>query len=73
MINLIKPTKQSSNEEVNDNKDVEVSIVKGKKIIITTISAIFADGKLSTTSTKIALPEDEQDVRVKKIWIETSS
>ncbi len=69
---LAKPKEQSGGEEVNDNKYVRVLIVKGKKITTTTTSVILVGGKLLTTSTKMTLPEGEQVVRVKKVWIETT-
>ena len=56
---LAKPTKQSGNEEVDDDKNVRVSAVRSKKIITITISVIPAGGKLLTASTKMTLLEDE--------------
>ena len=70
---LTEPTEQSDSKEVNDNEDVKVSAVRGRKIIITIVSVIPAARKLSTTSTKETLLEGRQDVKVKKIWIETIS
>ena len=55
-----------------EDKDVKVLVVKSRKITTTTASAIFANRKLLTTSTKVTLLEDTQDVKVKKIWIETT-
>ena len=70
---LAKPIEQSGNEKVDDNKDVKVSAVKGRKITTTIASAISAGGKLSMASTKVILLENVQDVRVKKVWIENTS
>ncbi len=54
---LVKPTEQSGDKKVDDNKDVRVSAVKGRKITTTTISAIFTGGKLLTASSKVTLSE----------------
>ncbi len=64
---LAEPSEQSDNEEVNDDKDVKVLVVRGKKITTTTTSAIPAGGKLLTASFKMILLEDGQDVNVKKV------
>ena len=70
---LAEPIEQSDNKKVNDNKDVKVLVVKSRKITITTVSTIFVDRKLSTALIKVTLPKNGQDVRVKKIWIQTTS
>ncbi len=70
---LAEPIEQSDSEEVDDNKDVRVSAVRGRKITTTTTSAIPAGGKLSIASIKVTLPKVVQNVRVKKVWIETTS
>ena len=71
---LAEPTEQSGAEEVDDDEDVRVSAVRGRKITTTTASTIPAGGRLSTASTKMTLPvSGGQDVRVKKVWIETTS
>ena len=54
---LAEPTKQSISKEVNDDKDVRVLIVKGKKITTIIANAIFVGGKLSIASIKIILPK----------------
>ncbi len=64
---LTESIKPSGSEEVDDDKDVRVSAVRGRKITTTIASAIPAGGKLLTVSTKVILPEGVQDVRVKKI------
>ncbi len=64
---LAEPIEQSDSEEVDDNKDVRVSAVKGRKITTTTTNAIPAGGKLLTVSSKMTLPESGQDVKVKKV------
>ncbi len=69
---LAEPTERGGSEEVDDDKDVRVSAVRGRKITTTTASAIPTSGKLSTASFKVTLPEGGQDVRVKKVWIETT-
>lgn len=66
-MSLAKSTKQNSSEEVNKNKDIRVSVIRGRKITITTTSAILAGGKLSTASAKITSLKGGQDVRVKKV------
>ncbi len=68
----MEPTKQSGSEKVDDDKDIKVSAVRGRKITTTTASARPAGGKLLMASSKITLLEGEQDVRMKKIWIETT-
>ncbi len=72
-IGLLEYTKQNGSEEVDDDKDVRVSVVRGRKITITTISVILVGGKLLMKSTKMTLLEDRQYIRVKKIWIKTIS
>ncbi len=69
---LAEPTKQSSSEEVDGNKKIRVSAVRGRQIITTIASAIFASRKLITASTKVILLEGGHNMRVKKIWIETT-
>ncbi len=69
---LAEPTKRGGSEEVDNDKDIRVSEVKDRKITTTTASAILAARKLSTTSSKVTLLEGGQDVRVKKVWIETT-
>ncbi len=54
---LAEPTEQNGSEEVNDDKDIKVSAVRGKKITITTVSTILTGGKLLTASSKVTLPE----------------
>lgn len=56
-MSLMEPIKQSSSDEVNENKDVKISIVKSKKITITIINTISAGIKLLTVSTNMTLPE----------------
>ncbi len=64
---LAELTEQNDSEEVDDDEDVRLLAVRGRKITITTASAIPASGKLSIASTKVTLPEGMQDVRVKKV------
>ena len=65
---LTEPTEQSGAEKVDDNKNVRILAVRGRKIITTTASAILVGGKLLTISTKMTLPvSGGHDVRVKKI------
>ncbi len=64
---LAEPTEESSSEEVDDDEDVRVSTVRGRKITTTIANAIPAGGKLSTASSKVTLLEGGQDVRVKKV------
>ncbi len=71
-MDLAEPKEQSGSEQVNDNEDVRVSAVRGRKITITTASVIPVGRKLSTASLKMTLPESGQDVSVKKVWIETT-
>ena len=66
-MSLAEPTKQSDSEEIDNNKDIRISIVRGRKIIITTASAIFVGGKLLMASTKKTLPKNEQDMKIKKV------
>lgn len=47
MMGLVECTEQSSSKKVDDNENIKLSIVKGRKIITTTISAILMGGKLS--------------------------
>lgn len=49
---------QHSSEEINDNKNVRIRVVKGRKIAITTASAKPIIEKLLTVSTKMALLEN---------------
>lgn len=42
-------------KEVDNNKDIRVSAIRGKKIITTTASTISVGGKLLMVSTKIIL------------------
>ena len=70
-MSLVEPTKQRSSKEVNDNKNVRMLAVRSRKITTTIISAILVSRKLSTISTKVTLPEVGQDVKDKKVWIET--
>lgn len=58
---------QYSSEEINDDKNVRIPAVKGRKITITTASAKPVVGKLLTASTKVVLIEDGRDVNVRKI------
>ncbi len=64
---LAELIEQSVSEEIDDNEDVRVLIVRGKKIITTTASVILVSRKLSTASIKVTLPEVGQDIRVKKV------
>ena len=66
-MSLVEPTKQSGSKVVNNNKDVQISVVKDRKIIITTTSTILASRKLLTVSTKVTLLRGKQDMKVKKI------
>lgn len=43
---LAKPTEQNNNEEVDDNEDIRVSVIKGRKINTTIASIIPVGGKL---------------------------
>ena len=54
---LAKLKKQSGSKEVNDNKNVRVLVVRGRKITTTTTSLISASRKLSMISTKVTLPK----------------
>ncbi len=54
---LAKPTEQSGSEEVDDNGDIKVSEVRGRKITITNASVIPVGRKLSTASFMGNLPE----------------
>ena len=56
---LTKHTEQSGSEKVDDVKDIKVLAVRGRKIILTTTSAIPTGGKLLTVSIKVTLPESE--------------
>ncbi len=70
---LAEPTEQiSGSEEVDDDKDIRVLVVRDRKITIITASTIPASGKLSMASFKVTLPEGGQDMGVKKVWIETT-
>ncbi len=48
---------QSGSEEVIDNKDVRVSVIRGRKITTTIVSAIPIENKLLMISTKMTLPK----------------
>lgn len=61
-MSLAEPIEQSGNKKVDDDEDVRVLAVRGRKITTTTISTIPTGGKLSTTSMKITLPEGEKDI-----------
>lgn len=41
-------------------------VVRSRKITITIVNTIFIDRKLLTSSIKVILPDNRQDVRVKK-------
>lgn len=69
---LAKFTEYNGSKKVDNNKDVRVSVVRGRKIPITTTSVIFVGGKLSAALTKMTLQETGQNMRVKNIWIETT-
>lgn len=58
---------QHSGEKVNNNKDVRILVVKGRKITIIIISVKLIFGKLLMASTKIALVEDGQNGNISKI------
>ena len=66
-MSLTKSIEQSDSERVDNNKNVRVLAIRGKKITTTTTSAIFVGGKLLTASIKVTLLENKQDVRLKKI------
>ena len=68
-MSLAKSTEQNSSKKVDNDKIVRILVIKDRKIIITTASAILASKKLLTVLTKVILPKGEQDVRVKKVWI----
>ena len=70
-MDLAKPIEQSSSEKVEDNKDVRASAVKSRKIITTTAYAILVGRKLLIALTKVILLEGGQNMKVKKVWIET--
>lgn len=55
-MDLVEFTKQIY-KKINDDKDIRVSMVKGRKITIIIISAISASRKLSIVSTKLILSE----------------
>ncbi len=63
----MEPTEQNSSKEIDNDKDVKVSVVQGRIITITTINVILVDRKPLIGSTKVTLPEGRQDVRVKKV------
>lgn len=69
---LAESKEPTSSEKVDDNKDVRISAIKSRKIFTTTASAILVGKKRSIALIKVILVEDWQDVRVKKIWIETT-
>ena len=52
---LAKPTEQNGAETVNDDKNISVSVVRRRKITITTVSTIPTRGRLSTASSKMTL------------------
>lgn len=54
-------------EQIDDNKDVKILVVRRKKIAITTLGTKPAIEKLLMVSTKMAFAEDGQDVSVKKV------
>ena len=58
-MSLAEPIKQNGSEEVDNDKDVRVSVVRGKKITITTACAILAGGKQLTRSIKVTLLKGE--------------
>lgn len=60
---------QHGSEEVNDNKDIRILAICGKKIVIILASTKSTVGKLLTMSIKVALMKDGQDMNIKKIWI----
>ena len=67
-IGLAEPIKQNSSKKVNDNKYIKVSMLRRRKITITTVCIILAERKLSIITTKITfLKLDRQDIRVKKV------
>ena len=66
-MSLAKLKKQNSSKKINNNKDVRVLAVRGRKITITTVNIIPASEKLLTALIKVTLLEDRQNVRVKKI------
>ncbi len=58
----MKTIKQSGSEKVDNNEDIRVSVVRGRKSITTTASAIPTGRKLLMASTKEILSEGEQDI-----------
>lgn len=52
---------------MNHEEKVKVSVVKAKKIAISTTGIKSVNIKLLTTSTKIVLMRGKQDISVKKI------
>lgn len=58
---------QRDSEEIDNNKNVNVPAIRGKKIVITIASAKRVVEKLLTVLTKVDLVEDKQDMSVIKI------
>ena len=54
---LAEPIEQNGSKKVNDNKDVKVLAIKGRKITIIIASTISAGGKMLIVLTKLTLPE----------------
>lgn len=72
-MDLAKPIDQNGSKKIDDNKNIKIPVLKGRKIIITTANTISVCRKLLTALTTVILPECWQDVRVKKIWIKITS
>ena len=66
-MDLAELTELSDSEGVDDDEDIRVSAVKGRKITTTTVCAILIGGKLLTALINVTLPEGGQDVSVKKV------
>ncbi len=66
---LTERTEQSGSEQVDDDEEVRVPALKGRKVAMTTAGAKPEGGKLLTASTRVALGKDGQDVSVRKVWI----
>lgn len=58
---------QRGSEEINDNKNVRILVVKSKKITTIIRSIKLAFKKRLTMSIKVNLVENGQDVSIKKI------
>lgn len=58
---------QHSSEMVNENENVRVPLIRGRKIATITANAKPAVRKLLTMSIKMVLVEDRQDMSVSKI------